>query len=123
VEKKKVYLEYDVVKQDRYGRLLAYVFIGDVFVNAKLIERGLALLDTRPPNVKYSDELVKNIAAAREGKRGFWRDVDKEIVFSDNAQSHKGEFKTVEGKVKNIYLSEQVISLNFGKNYKTISAR
>ncbi len=94
VEKKKVYLQYDVVKQDRYGRMLAYVFVDNIFVNAKLIEQGLALLDTRPPNVKYSSELVKSITAARNGKMGFWLDLDKEIVFSENAQKHLGRFKT-----------------------------
>lgn len=29
---------------DQYGRLLAYVYVGDVFVNEKMIEEGYALL-------------------------------------------------------------------------------
>ena len=39
VENKRVRLEFDVKRRDRYGRLLAYVYLEDgTFVNAKIIE-------------------------------------------------------------------------------------
>ncbi|MCE7057579.1 thermonuclease family protein [Algoriphagus sp. AGSA1] len=51
---KKVLLEYDVQKYDRYGRTLAYVYLEDsTFLNAHLLEMGLARLATFPPNVRY----------------------------------------------------------------------
>lgn len=51
---KKVLLEYDVQKYDRYGRTLAYVYLEDsTFLNAHLLEMGLARLATYPPNVRY----------------------------------------------------------------------
>ncbi len=41
VEGKKVRLEYDVQKQDKYGRTLAYVYLEDgTFVNAELVKNG-----------------------------------------------------------------------------------
>lgn len=119
VEKKKIYLEYDLVKQDQYDRLLAYVFVDGIFVNAKMVEQGLALIDTRPPNVKYTQLLFQKQREARKNGLGFWGDINKQIVSADEAGKFIGNFKMVEGKVNNIYESPQVIALNFGRNFKT----
>ena len=35
-------LDFDAERRDVYGRLLAYVYLGDRFVNAELVERGYA---------------------------------------------------------------------------------
>lgn len=69
---KVVRLEFDVEKRDNYGRLLAYVYVDDTFVNAELIEEGYAQLLTIPPNVKYADEFLRLQRKAREGNRGLW---------------------------------------------------
>jgi micrococcal nuclease len=42
VEGKMVRLERDISETDKYGRLLRYVFLGEVFVNAELVKEGLA---------------------------------------------------------------------------------
>lgn len=73
VEGKKVRLEFDVEKYDKYGRLLAYVYLQDgTFVNAEIVKQGYANLMTIPPNVKYADSFVKLFKEAREGKKGLW---------------------------------------------------
>jgi len=73
VEGRKVRLEFDVERRDRYGRLLAYVFLEDGrFVNAELLKEGYAQLLTIPPNVKYVDLFVGLQRQAREAKRGLW---------------------------------------------------
>ncbi len=72
VEGRRVRLEYDVQSHDRYGRLLAYVFVGDVMVNAKLLEEGYAQLLTIPPNVKYVEDFRRLAAEARAQRRGLW---------------------------------------------------
>ncbi|MFH1868641.1 MAG: thermonuclease family protein, partial [Candidatus Omnitrophota bacterium] len=72
VSGKKVRLEFDSRKKDKYGRLLAYVYVGDVFVNARMIEEGYARLLIIPPNVKYADEFLKLQEKARSEKRGIW---------------------------------------------------
>ena len=72
---KRVRLEYDVERKDRYGRTLAYVYLEDgVFVNAELMKEGYAQVMTIPPNVKYSDLFTKLQREAREAKRGLWKD-------------------------------------------------
>lgn len=72
VEGKKVKLETDVQKLDKYGRLLAYVFVGETFVNEELVRRGVAQVLTYPPDVKYTEKLVAAQKEAREKKLGLW---------------------------------------------------
>jgi micrococcal nuclease len=69
-----VRLELDVRSRDRYGRLLAYVWLGDTMVNAELVRRGYAQVMTVPPNVRYQDLFVKLQREARDAGRGLWRE-------------------------------------------------
>lgn len=92
-EGKKVRLELDLEKKDKYGRLLAYAYIDlgrvdllpllgyhytyeqgtSIFVNATIIKSGFAYTMTIPPNVKYADLFRKLYQEARENKRGLWK--------------------------------------------------
>ena len=68
-----VRLELDVQERDRYGRLLAYVYLPDGrMVNAELLRAGLAQLLTVPPNVRYVDLFTRLQREAREAGRGLW---------------------------------------------------
>jgi endonuclease YncB( thermonuclease family) len=57
--------------EDRYGRVLGYVMIGDIEVNSKLVEEGWAWHYR-----EYNDEerFAKLEVEAREAKRGLWED-------------------------------------------------
>lgn len=72
VEGKRVRLEYDIEPHDKYGRLLAYVYAGETFVNAALLRQGYAHLLTIPPNVKHVDEFQALVREARAAQRGLW---------------------------------------------------
>ncbi len=72
VEGEMVRLVLDVEKRDRYGRLLAYVYVDDTFVNAELVRRGLAQVATYPPNVRHQEHFLKLQREAREAGRGLW---------------------------------------------------
>ena len=73
IEGKTARLEFDVEHYDKYGRLLAYVYLSDgTFVNAELLRQGYAQLLTIPPNVKYVDLFKKLQQEAREANRGLW---------------------------------------------------
>jgi len=72
VEHKWISLEFDVEKRDKYGRLLAYVYVDDIFVNAELVKEGYAQVYTFPPNVKYTDLFLALQKEARENQRGLW---------------------------------------------------
>jgi micrococcal nuclease len=72
VEGRQVRLVFGVERRDVYGRLLAYVHLGDRFVNAILLKRGLARTLTIPPNDRYAGRFKRlEIAASRAG-RGLW---------------------------------------------------
>ena len=73
VEGQSVRLELDVQERDRDGRLLAYVYVGDLMVNAELVAQGLATATTVPPNVKHQELFLKLQREARLLQLGLWR--------------------------------------------------
>ena len=72
VEGKEVYLERDVSQTDKYGRLLRYVYVDNVFVNGELVRLGLAYAKAYPPDTKYQDYLEKLETEAKQAGRGMW---------------------------------------------------
>jgi len=74
VDGRKVRLEYDWQKQDRYGRTLAYVYLEDgTFLNAEIIKQGYGFAYTKFP-FKYLDEFRQYEREARESGRGLWKE-------------------------------------------------
>lgn len=67
-----VRVEMDVSERDPYGRLLAYVYLGDKMVNEMLIAEGLARVAVYPPNVKYVDQFRAIEKKAKSAKLGIW---------------------------------------------------
>lgn len=67
-----VVLQRDVAPTDRYGRVLAYVWMGSTLVNEAMVQDGWAVLYTVPPNVKYAERLERAQKEARAGGRGLW---------------------------------------------------
>lgn len=119
VEGKKVKLEYDTKRKDKYNRLLAYIYIGNVFVNGKIIREGCALTYIFPPNIKYANQLVKAEKEAKDNNRGFWPSVKFHPISSVKAGDYIGKIKIVEGRVRDVYKGERVIRLNFGTDWKS----
>ena len=72
VDGKRVRLEYDQQRTDRYGRTLAYVHLPDgTFVNAEIIRRGYGHAYTRFP-FKYLERFRGLERNARRAGRGLW---------------------------------------------------
>jgi micrococcal nuclease len=73
VGNKRVRLEFDEVREDRFGRVLAYVFLehGEM-VNALLVRKGLAYVSARRPNVKYFSHLLEQQRLAMQEGIGLW---------------------------------------------------
>lgn len=69
---KKVRLEKDISETDKYGRLLRYVWVENIFVNDYLIRNGFAKLDTFPPDVKYASQFQSAQKEAQDNNRGLW---------------------------------------------------
>ncbi len=72
VEGKKVRLEKDVTDTDKYGRLLRYVYIGDIFVNLELVKQGYASSYSYPPDIKFQNIFLQAQQEAQAKDLGFW---------------------------------------------------
>ncbi len=72
VEGKGIEMVKDISEVDRYGRLLRYVYVGDVFVNDTLIREGFAYASTYPPDVKYSEQFKDAERDAQTHSAGLW---------------------------------------------------
>ncbi len=74
VEGKKIKLEYDAYTSDKFGRVLAYVIVGDKNVCVELVRLGLAkpvILEDRRKLI-YQDQLLKAQDEAQKNKLGVW---------------------------------------------------
>ena len=47
---------------DRFDRLLRYVYVDDVMVNAQLVAEGYARVSTFPPDVKHVEDFHTRFA-------------------------------------------------------------
>src|SRR5262245_29913012 len=74
VEGKWVTLILDAQPRDRHGQLLAYVYVGNRFVNAELVHQGYAEAATYPPNDRYQEYFLGLERGARAAGRGLWAD-------------------------------------------------
>lgn len=68
-----VRLEIGLEPRDRYGRLLAYVWIGDRLVNEEMLRDGYATSLTIPPNDRYAARFNRLQAQAERARKGLWR--------------------------------------------------
>lgn len=72
VEGKRVRLEFDQDRVDKYGRTLAYVYLEDgTLLNAEIIKQGYGFAYTIFP-FKYLEEFRQYEKEARENERGLW---------------------------------------------------
>ncbi len=62
-------------KEDKFGRMLGYVFIEGKNLNLELVKNGLAkvILYEKRAKIKYQDELLSAEKEARERRVGIWK--------------------------------------------------
>ena len=91
VQSKRIRLEYDLERFDRYGRLLAYIFLEDgTFVNERLLRTGMAFYLYHKPNLKYDQSLLQAQLEAMQLKKGMWRNWhEKEKIYVGNRHSRR----------------------------------
>jgi micrococcal nuclease len=68
----RVRLVLGVEQRDRYGRLLAYVYRDELFINAELVRRGFARTLTIAPNDAFAERFARLERAAGAAGRGLW---------------------------------------------------
>jgi micrococcal nuclease len=72
VEGRRVRLVFDRERRDQYGRLLAYVWLGDRLVNGALVRGGYARTLPIAPNTAHAGRFARLEQAAADAGRGLW---------------------------------------------------
>ncbi|MBN1582624.1 MAG: thermonuclease family protein [Anaerolineae bacterium] len=67
-----VVLQRDLSETDIYGRLLRYIWVDDVLINAELVRMGLARVLFYEPDVLYQSEIKAAEKEAQEARRGLY---------------------------------------------------
>ena len=91
VEGKQVRLEYDIRKQGKWGRTLAYVYVDDTStsVNCELLRLGYAEINTYKQKLKHLDVLIKCQWEAIKNQRGIWKGVQQQDIVYITATGNK----------------------------------
>jgi micrococcal nuclease len=72
LEGERVRLEFDIEREDRFGRTWAYVRLNGRLFNERLVREGFAHVSTFPPNVRYVERFLAAQREARSHDRGLW---------------------------------------------------
>jgi endonuclease YncB( thermonuclease family) len=106
---------------DRYGRQIAFVFVGgsEIPVQAQLLVQGEALASASVTDKDCAAVLAAAEAAARQAKRGTWADpaAIKNAESPGDISAGIGRFMVVEGKVLSVRQAGATTYLNFGRNW------
>jgi len=108
--------------QDRYGRVVAFIYANDTgsSVQEAMVFNGQARVSARIGNKACADMLLAMERAAREARRGLWADPNFAPLRSDNItriEAARGRFALIEGKVLSVRESGATIYLNFGRRW------
>lgn len=99
----RVSLRFDIERQDRYGRVLAHVFLDSgVNLQAELIAAGLAATLVVPPNEWNHDCYDALERGARKDGRGIWRLEGFRPVAAHRLGANARGFHIVTGRVRRI---------------------
>ncbi|MFZ0260173.1 MAG: thermonuclease family protein [Pseudolabrys sp.] len=108
--------------QDRYGRVVAFVHVGDrqQSIQEMLVEQGQARIAARIGDKVCADILLRSERVARAARRGLWADPNFAPLRPENLAriaAAQGQFALVEGKVLSVRESGATIYLNFGRRW------
>ena len=116
-----VTLRGDSDEPDRWGRQPALVFAqgSDTSIQSLLLAKGDALVSADIADKGCAAELAAAEAAARQAKRGTWRDwvVIKNAESPGDILTRIGQFAVVEGKVLSVRQAGATFYVNFGRRW------
>lgn len=114
--KKEVSLAYDWQLEDKYGRLLAYIWIDEGLFNDFIIREGFAFVFLKFPFRKdYQEKFKESENFARINGRGFWKEGNLRQINFKEARKHLGELISVEYKCSSLKTKRQFLFLNSAK--------
>jgi len=130
VSDRTVTLCYEGRRRDRYGRVLAQVYLatpdeaaqtGAVWIQERMIREGHARAYALPGNAACLRALVAAEAEARSARRGIWSRQSYRVRAADDVEALLrlvGQFVIVEGRVAAVARAQRVTYVNFGKDWR-----
>jgi len=119
VQGKFVTLYFGGQKKDRYGRLLAHLFLDDGrWVQGELLRKGLARVYTFSDNRAIVPEMLALEKQARQNKQGLWSRENYKVKKQENARKYLNSFQLITGTVKQVAKVRSRYYLNFGDDWR-----
>jgi endonuclease YncB( thermonuclease family) len=119
-----VELRQSVATPDRYGRMLAFVYVTREGARRsavhEMLGRGFARVSAHVGDRACADELLAQERAARQAKLGLWSEPYYVILGAESTAelaAERGHFTVVEGKVSSVRESGGTIYVNFGRRW------
>lgn len=75
---KKIEIEYEESKTDKYGRSLGWIWVDDSLLQDELVNAGYAEVAYIYGTYKYTTKLCETQASAIQNSNGMWSDISKE---------------------------------------------
>lgn len=119
---KKIHLKYGRQQKDRYGRILAHIFLNDGRnLNAILLKKGLASAIVVPPNLKFNECYFRLEQVAKEKSERYpstiWTHHYFKHLDSRKIDKSKKGFRFIKGKVMRIGRSRDSIWLQLASKF------
>ena len=110
---KNIYLEYDdnSDREDKYERVLAYVYADDIMIQKELLKKGYAKVAYLYGDYKYTEEFKELEKYAKENKLGIWQDDIKEEI-----EEEEKEEKTILEEILDFIIKIIKAIITFFKN-------
>jgi endonuclease YncB( thermonuclease family) len=119
-----VELRQTVATPDRYGRMLAFVYVTREGARRsaahEMLVRGFARVSAHVGDRACADELLAQERTARQAKLGLWSEPYYVILGAESTAelaAERGHFTVVEGKVSSVRESGGTIYVNFGRRW------
>ncbi len=121
---KEVVLRFSGRREDRHGRHLAHLFIGDgkrgdgQWIQGAMLERGLARVYSFADNRTHIPKMLALERNARKQKRGIWAHPFYRVLDPEATLARLNRFELVEGRVQKASVVKGRGYLNFGKDWR-----
>ena len=123
--RKRVRIEYDWERTDKYGRILVYVWTeGESLFNEFILREGYASAFTKFPfKTEYRKRFIAAEGRARELERGLWKREPLLVIAAKDAISHVGEFLSVRFVCADVKVRGNFVYLNSSGGFSAVIPR
>ena len=106
-------------RADRYGRLIAHLFVGRRWVQGELVSAGHVRVRSYAGNRQRIAELLVRENRARRAGLGLWAHRRYAVRTPESVRRDLHSWQIVEGKVQAVAAFRAVTYLNFGNDWRT----